>query len=82
MKKIFELTENSYGSLQWEINTSYKNLCKILWEPNSEWDWYKISTEWIVKYLPKNIDFTIYDYKETDLYDNEYPDEIIYFLTK
>ena len=53
-----------------EINCSYSALVEIFGEPNSEGDGCKVSTEWILESENGAI-VTIYDYKETDLYDKE-----------
>jgi hypothetical protein len=54
------------------ISTSYKNLVKLFGKPNSPGDEYKVSSEWILEddngYL-----VTIYDWKETNLYDSSNP---------
>ena len=74
MKKTFEVTD-SYTwiwGLIGEVSTSYKKLVELFWEP-TDWEGYKVSTQWHLKYLPRNIDFYIYDYKETELYDSSYP---------
>lgn len=72
MKEIFkENKKDMCGSFQFEITTSFEKLKKLFWEPISTWD--KVSTQWNLTYLPKNINFYIYDYKETNLYDDTYP---------
>lgn len=50
--------------------TSYRKLVDMFGPP-SDGDGYKVSTEWIVTYNDST--YTIYDYKDTDLYDEFLP---------
>lgn len=50
--------------------TSYRNLVSLFGKP-SDGGCYKVSTEWNVTYKGKT--YSIYDYKETNLYDEELP---------
>lgn len=52
------------------MTASYKDLHRVLGPPNVEAG-DKVSTEWAVKY--KGYAFTIYDYKETNIYDRSLP---------
>lgn len=54
------------------LDTSFENLVKHFGLPNCIGDDYKVSTEWILKDSKGRI-ITIYDYKETNLYDNGLP---------
>ncbi len=51
------------------FRASYADLVRVLGEPNDKGDEYKVSTEWHVLY--KRQPFSIYDYKMTELYDDE-----------
>lgn len=53
------------------FRASYSDLVTLLGEPNAGSDGYKVSTEWCVTY--SNQTYSIYDYKETSLYDEEMP---------
>jgi len=52
------------------FRATYKELFDLFGEP-VESDGYKVSTEWKVRYFEKI--YTIYDYKETNLYSDELP---------
>jgi len=52
------------------VKTSYANLVRLFGEPNSEGDEYKVSTEWNLRRSGGGV-ATIYDYKETNLYDSD-----------
>lgn len=58
--------------LQEFVNCSYEQLEKLFGLPNSNGDDYKVSTEWIFEDSNGNI-VTLYDYKETYLYNRNYP---------
>ena len=58
-------------SLRGYVTTSYAKLVGLLGEPNGQTDDYKVSTEWVVTYRGES--YTIYDYKETNLYDEGAP---------
>lgn len=58
-------------SLQGSFTTSYKKLKALLGEPVDEADGYKVSTQWTLV-SPKGEVATIYDWKETNLYDPDY----------
>ena len=67
---------SSGGSLQAEVEASYKALCDLFGSPQfldetGDGDG-KVSTEWIIKSDHGEI-LTIYDYKETSLYDSDLP---------
>lgn len=53
-------------SRQGYLTASYAQLVALLGEPNNCGDEYKVSTQWTVTFAGKV--FTIYDYKETNLY--------------
>jgi len=59
------------GSLQGELYASYDQLVAAFGEPNCESD-YKVSTEWMF-IDDNNENFTIYEYKMTNLYDGNNP---------
>lgn len=69
MKSLTQLPRG-FSSLQGYFTASYADLKKVLGEPQSS-DGYKVSTEWIVEHNGRT--WTIYDYKETDLYEPGYP---------
>jgi hypothetical protein len=71
---IFRKLEPEHGgSLITEFWASYKDLVRVLGEPNSPGDEYKVSTEWVLE-TDEGIEFTIYDWKETSLYGGDgYP---------
>ena len=58
-------------SLKGTFEATYKELVGILGEPCKFADKYKVSTEWKIKF--DGHIFTIYDFKETNLYSNELP---------
>ncbi len=61
---------NSNGtSLRGHFICSYQDLVRVFGEPNCEGDEYKVSTEWVISDIEGNV-WTIYDYKMTDLYDD------------
>jgi len=69
----FELVSSGFWwCLQWYADSSYDKIVSLLWEPNRHWDDYKVSTEWWVIHIPTWILFSIYDYKMTDMYYEEY----------
>lgn len=51
------------------VEASYAQLKALLGEPNADGDGYKVSTEWVCTFEDKT--FTLYDYKETNLYDDK-----------
>jgi hypothetical protein len=55
-----------------EFTCSYKDLVNLFGPPNSEGDGYKVSTEWVLKNEETGAKLTIYDYKMTELYDEDY----------
>jgi len=69
MFKLSEKSENG-GYLQLHVTAGFNKLVEILGEPNSEGDNYKVSTMWLVEDENGSV-CTIYDYKETNLYDND-----------
>lgn len=72
MAKFKISTKNAGGtSLQGLVTTSYSKLVEIFGEPQ-ESDGYKVSSEWVVEDDNGNV-LTIYDYKETSLYDSNNP---------
>lgn len=54
------------------LETSFEKLVSHFGLPNGEGADYKVSTKWILEDRKGHI-ITIYDYKETNLYSNEYP---------
>lgn len=71
--KTFKLTnDESCGGFTTTVKASYKQLEKIFGFPNSYGDECKVSTEWILKNEDGKV-VSIYDYKETNLYDKNYP---------
>lgn len=60
------------GSLVTEFWASYKDLVRLLGDPNSPGDGYKVSTEWALE-TEDGVAFRIYDYKKTNLYDSDMP---------
>lgn len=71
---MFKKTRKSPVStcLQDSVTASYKDLVKVLGEPNGDSDGYKVSTEWLFENNKGQI-VTLYDYEETDLYSSENP---------
>lgn len=59
--------------LQGYVTASYADLLAVLGEPAAESDGYKVSTEWTVTHIATNSCVTLYDYKETSLYDEDLP---------
>lgn len=55
--------------LQGYVEASYEQLHKLFGEPLEHPDPYKVSSEWIIQFDDGSI-ATIYDYKETNLYDS------------
>lgn len=72
MMRFFASEEECGGHLLTTFETSYANLVSLFGEPNSEADKYKVSTEWVVE-NDEGVVFTIYDYKETNLYSSRLP---------
>ena len=54
------------------LDTNYKQLKKLFGEPE-ESDGCKVSGEWVFKDRTSKDVFTVYDWKQTDLYDTGYP---------
>jgi hypothetical protein len=52
-----------------EFETSYAKLLAAFGEPNAQGDKYKVSTEW--NFVFREEVFTVYDWKETSLYDDD-----------
>ena len=71
-KRFVTTTEFGGGSLQGYITLSYKDLRRIFGAPQ-ESDGYKVSTEWTIKDTVTGRMFSLYDYKETALYDSDLP---------
>lgn len=71
---VFELSPDSNidgTSLRGYVIASYPELEELFGDP-LESDGYKISGEWIFEDGDGNV-FTLYDWKETELYDSELP---------
>jgi len=68
-REINSVTEST--SLQGYITTSFSKLVEKFGEP-VESDGYKVSSEWLCEYIDWT-KFTVYDYKETELYNPDYP---------
>lgn len=49
------------------VEASYEELVALFGEPNGLGDLYKVSTQWVLIDEEKNV-LTLYDYKQTDLY--------------
>lgn len=60
-------------SLQTYVTGPYADLVRVFGEPNSDVDGYKVSTEWVLRNTQTNEVVTLYDYKQTNLYDGDYP---------
>ena len=73
-KKLYNKTSKSPvgTSLQQYVNVTYNKLENLFGEPNAESDGYKVSIEWNLEDNKGRV-LTIYDYKETSLYDSTYP---------
>jgi len=71
MFKLNNQAEYTGTSLRGYINTSYKDLVRVFGEP-LESDGYKVSGEWVFQDDAGNI-ITLYDWKATNLYDEDYP---------
>ena len=72
MKTFKPTNEMQSTSFTTTVRASYKQLEKIFGFPNSYGDDFKVSTEWILKSSDGKI-VSLYDYKETNLYDRNYP---------
>lgn len=59
-------------SLQGYVSASYASLVEAFGEP-SEADGYKVSSEWSFEDPDTKEVFSLYDYKETALYDDDLP---------
>lgn len=71
---VFKLSPNAdvnMTSLRGYVVASYLELEELFGEPTTEGD-YKISGEWVFEDDEGNV-FTLYDWKETELYDSELP---------
>lgn len=72
MGPFVKSTKSAEGTcLYGYLNASYKILVELFGAPSTS-DQYKVSTEWILEDQKGNV-FTIYDYKETNLYDENNP---------
>ena len=71
MFKLNHAANASGTSLRGSIITSYAKL-KTLFGEARESDGYKVSSEWTFE-GPNGEVVTLYDYKQTNLYDREYP---------
>lgn len=71
-KRFVPTTEYAGSGLQGYVNLSYKELRKIFGAPLHS-DGYKVSTEWCIKDVVTGRTFSLYDYKETNLYDSDLP---------
>lgn len=58
-------------SLHGYLDTSFAQLVEVLGPPNGAGDGHKVSTEWYVTFNDET--FTLYDYKDTSLYNEENP---------
>lgn len=68
---------NSGGTcLQGEFDCSYSELVAAIGKPNSSGDGYKVSTEWVLADDETGRVFTIYDWKETSMYDRSLPSSV------
>lgn len=74
MRKMFKVSDKSPNGVSYQASfvASYAQLVTLLGEPNSAGDEYKVSTEWLLEDENGHV-VTIYDYKETSLYDNDLP---------
>jgi hypothetical protein len=70
--RFFLSEEDCGGQLLTTFESSYAHLVSLFGEPNSEADRYKVSTEWVVQ-NDDGVVFTIYDYKQTNLYSSRLP---------
>jgi hypothetical protein len=59
-------------SLQGYVTAKYSDLVRVFGAPLEEVDGYKVSTEWDIKFADGTV-ATIYEYKETSLYDDANP---------
>lgn len=59
-------------SLKGYINLDHHKMVALFGAPLAESDGYKVSTEWIFQDYHNRV-FTVYDYKETSLYDEGNP---------
>lgn len=70
--KVSKEADPTGTSLQGYFTTSFSKLAEALGPPLEESDGYKVSTEWDL--ISKDgVTVTLYDYKETSLYDSSYP---------
>ncbi len=60
------------SSQRGKLFASYSELVTIFGEPNSVGDEYKVSTEWVFISID-DYGVALYDWKETSLYDPDYP---------
>lgn len=61
------------GSLRGYISLVYSDIVLAFGEPMPEGDEYKVSSEWIFYNDETGEHFTLYDWKSTNLYDDELP---------
>jgi hypothetical protein len=71
----FRASEESFGGcLQGYVTCSYAELVSVFGEPDPRGsDGYKVSTEWNIEDTEEGRSFTLYDYKETNLYSPSLP---------
>jgi len=65
-------TKHPEGGLAGYVETSFENLVRHFGLPNGNGDDYKVSTEWLLE-ESSGLIISIYDYKETNLYDGGLP---------
>jgi hypothetical protein len=71
-KRFVKTKEFGMGSLQGKFYASFEDLKKILGAPRKG-DGYKVSTEWSIIDTHTGEIWSLYDYKETSLYDKSLP---------
>lgn len=75
----FKLSKKSGAgtSLQEYFTCGYYQITEKFGPPNNEGDDYKVSTEWVFESDAGDV-FTVYDYKETSLYDTGLPSVAVF----
>lgn len=71
-ERFVPVTASGEGSLIGYVSLGFTELLEVFGPPQRSDD-YKVSSEWIIKDTKSGSVFTLYDYKETELYDSDLP---------